>query len=235
MVHFFIYSLYYITMNQIGTLLLTALVFGTSLVNGLPTQNVWQCIQSPPDNSDFVFVKYDGVATVCAGVDNRCFWFQNECPSDPPADTIGVTCPDTGGPYWCLIAKGAPQSIPKKGQDKSHDIWSFSGIASRYDPWDPNQNHGYVNMGSCDNVISENDLVVALNEFQYDAGGAGLDWCRNKQCVEIMDTQSGQTTRAVIADRCAGCVWGQLDLTWAVLHALGRYTDQNFDIKWRLC
>ena len=90
-------------------------------------------------------------------------------------------------------------------------------------------------MGSCDNRVTEKDLIVALNAPQYDFNGQGLKWCRSHACIEIEDIITGIKTRASISDRCASCAYGQLDLTWAVMHSLGRFRDGNFQIRWRFC
>jgi hypothetical protein len=58
---------------------------------------------------------------------------------------------------------------------------------------DPAQNHGYSCLGSCDNRLDDNSLVVALNAEQYQRS-----MCQ-RQCVEITDVSSGRVGRFVVA------------------------------------
>lgn len=85
-------------------------------------------------------------------------------------------------------------------------------------------------MGSCDNRVTDWDAVVAMNPGQYSGCGA---------CVEVLDVERGNVARFTVADRCAGCGWGQLDLTPGALNRLGRNTgnwgDAEFPIRWRYC
>ncbi|KAI9019152.1 hypothetical protein DFJ74DRAFT_676176 [Hyaloraphidium curvatum] len=85
-------------------------------------------------------------------------------------------------------------------------------------------------MGSCDNRIDDNSWTVAMNAAQYTGCG---------RCVEIRDLERGGTVRVTVGDRCAGCGYGSIDLTPAVLRAFGRNTgnwgDAEFPIQWRYC
>jgi hypothetical protein len=211
----------------------------------------FQCIQSSSvDQFHFVNVAREGQNVVCAGNPEKaaCDWYDQKC--DPFPATVGVYC-ETGpeAPVWCQLAAihlGLARAVPwdqdklGKSETKAKPLvegdW-IQGRATYYDTDDPSQNHGFVNMGSCDNRIDNWDNVVALNEHDYDVNGQGVQWCYSKQCIEIMDIASGRTARSIIADRCAGCAKGQLDFTRGSLNALGRSTGDGgvFQVQWRLC
>lgn len=83
-------------------------------------------------------------------------------------------------------------------------------------------------MGSCDNYIDDNSVVVALNSEQYES------WMCNARCAEITDVDTGRVATIKIADRCVGCGWGSLDFTPGSLRAIGRNTGTSvFSIRWR--
>lgn len=98
---------------------------------------------------------------------------------------------------------------------------------------DPKQNHGYRCVGTCDNYLDDSSVVVALNVQQYQSG-----MCR-KQCVEIYDVEKRISRRFTVADSCAACGYGGIDLTPASLAAFGRTTvgweDAEFPIQWKFC
>lgn len=184
----------------------------------------WKCMQSEQDDYHHVFVANVNGKRVCAGVGEHCDWYTSGCP-ETPANGIAVVCPDApAGPAWCK----EPET------PKTDTLW-VSGVATRFDPFDPQQNHGHVNIGSCDNVVTSLDTIVAINAEQYDDRSQGNEWCRRRQCIEIQDMSTGKTARAVIGDRCASCGYGNIDLTWGTMHALDKYQDGTFGVRWRLC
>lgn len=193
-------------------------------------------------------------AVWCADFENGAPWCQiaaihlglgkvvrTDAPLPPsPEPSIPAPSPPTETEPVPSVPEPSPPSGGSGGglgrDDPSDLSWIRRGIATRYDPSDPVQNHGYVNMGSCDNIVSANDVIVAVNEFDYDRNNRqGLTWCLNKQCIEILDVEKGKIIQATVADRCQGCEPGQLDLTWGTLRAFGRDSDRVFPIQWRLC
>lgn len=64
----------------------------------------WICIQSSKkDLHRFTFVANVSGQVLCAGVDDRCFWF-DQCPDSVPSDASPVLpCPTFATNDWCII------------------------------------------------------------------------------------------------------------------------------------
>ncbi|KAI9608456.1 hypothetical protein H4Q26_004638 [Puccinia striiformis f. sp. tritici PST-130] len=81
----------------------------------------------------------------------------------------------------------------------------FSGKATYFAP----------GTGACGGTNSESDLIVAMNQAQYEGGS---------QCgktVSIKNEASGKSVQAKVVDECPGCSHGSLDLSPSTFQALG--------------
>lgn len=102
----------------------------------------------------------------------------------------------------------------------------FNGRATYYDVFAAGQNHGSTSgIGACQTQLSVDGAFVALNDVQFDS---------DKPCgrsVVITDKSNGKTVTATVQDRCAGCGWGNLDLTKGLFQQLHGSIGQT-DITW---
>ncbi|KAI8843758.1 hypothetical protein BJ741DRAFT_589177 [Chytriomyces cf. hyalinus JEL632] len=81
-------------------------------------------------------------------------------------------------------------------------------------------------LGSCGNALFDGDYVAAMNAVEY-----SLDRCGQTICISY----GGKTVQAVIADRCAGCSAGDVDVTPVIFEAFQPLSVGRFDVTWDYC
>ncbi|GAA6057914.1 hypothetical protein JCM3770_002202 [Rhodotorula araucariae] len=80
--------------------------------------------------------------------------------------------------------------------------------------------------GSCGRKNSDSTLLVAMNTPQVSGG---------KYCgryVTVTNTANGKSVRALVADECPSCRYGELDLSTAAFKALASLDAGVIPIKW---
>ncbi|GAA5943983.1 hypothetical protein JCM3775_004731 [Rhodotorula graminis] len=85
----------------------------------------------------------------------------------------------------------------------------------------------YGTAGSCGNVASDSDYVVALSYTQVDGGAH----CGKK--VQLTNTDNGKTVTATVADTCPGCAWGAVDLSEGAFLQLGTLDQGVIPLSWK--
>jgi len=116
-------------------------------------------------------------------------------------------------------------AMPTVPQVASVRSWSAPKLAERgdatwYNPSDPVQNHGWVNMGSC-GPVHDYDMMVALSPAHGKPCGA---------CVSIR--ANGNCVNAIVQDTCAGCSPEHIDLTPAVWTQLAPLEVGKMKVDW---
>ncbi|GAA5898673.1 hypothetical protein JCM8208_004729 [Rhodotorula glutinis] len=84
----------------------------------------------------------------------------------------------------------------------------------------------YGTAGSCGNVASDSDYVVALSYTQVDGGAH----CGQK--VQLTNTANGKSVTATVADTCPGCVFGAIDLSEGAFLQLGTLDQGVLPLSW---
>ncbi|KAF8902709.1 riboflavine-aldehyde-forming enzyme [Mucidula mucida] len=93
---------------------------------------------------------------------------------------------------------------------------AFSGDATYYYP-----NGGY---GACGQPLQNSDHVVALASAQYSSGAN----CGR----QIRVNYNGKSVTARVADLCAGCVSGDVDLTSSAFEVLAPLSVGRMRVTW---
>ncbi|KAI9329178.1 hypothetical protein BDR26DRAFT_31223 [Obelidium mucronatum] len=92
---------------------------------------------------------------------------------------------------------------------------AFSGQLTYYEP--------AGGFGSCGNTLQNGDHVVAIGPAQYDLGKCGQTICV---------TNGQRSAEAVIADRCAGCAFGDIDVTIPIFTTFADLGAGRISISW---
>ncbi|CAO1631142.1 unnamed protein product [Parajaminaea phylloscopi] len=80
------------------------------------------------------------------------------------------------------------------------------------------------NAGSCGDVHSDNDFIVAVSAQHHRAENCG-------KTISITGP-NGNTQKAVIADTCPGCGEFDLDLSTGLFKAFGSLDQGVLDLSW---
>ncbi|KAJ3136726.1 hypothetical protein HK100_001480 [Physocladia obscura] len=95
---------------------------------------------------------------------------------------------------------------------------AFSGSMTYYNP-----DGGY---GSCGNALQDSDYIVSMNPSQYD-----VDICGSLICI----TYNGITVQGTLQDRCAGCSYGDIDVSPPIFTSFEPISVGRFNIEWTFC
>ncbi|KAJ3251863.1 hypothetical protein HDU77_005609 [Chytriomyces hyalinus] len=83
--------------------------------------------------------------------------------------------------------------------------------------------------GSCGRSLQDGDIIAAMNEFEYDRDPS---MCGRVICISY----NGQIVRATVQDRCAGCPWGDVDVTPVVFQQFRPLDVGRFGgVSWSYC
>ncbi|KAK4211165.1 RlpA-like double-psi beta-barrel-protein domain-containing protein-containing protein [Rhypophila decipiens] len=119
-------------------------------------------------------------------------------------------------------APAAEKKAEAKAQSGGEMSIKDSGSFTWYNP--------SVGYGACGWMNSDNDLVAALNNEQFDPQTPNGNPNRNPLCGRrIRVWSNGRSVDVTLVDRCPQCNWGDLDLSPAAFRALG---DQNVGRLW---
>ncbi|KAI8844316.1 hypothetical protein BJ741DRAFT_206060 [Chytriomyces cf. hyalinus JEL632] len=89
-----------------------------------------------------------------------------------------------------------------------------------------NPNGGY---GSCGRSLQNGDIIAAMNEVEYDRDPS---MCGRVICI----SHNGRTVRATVEDRCAGCPFGDVDVTPVVFQQFQPLDVGRFGgVSWTYC
>ncbi|KAH8091700.1 RlpA-like double-psi beta-barrel-protein domain-containing protein-containing protein [Cristinia sonorae] len=93
---------------------------------------------------------------------------------------------------WAILAQGNP-------------VRSGSGDGTYYAP----------GLGACGKWNSGSDMIMAASREVFDTfPGATANPNKNPICGrEVTATYQGKTIKVKVVDRCAGCKWGDIDLS----------------------
>ncbi|CAK9780168.1 hypothetical protein CC85DRAFT_274160 [Cutaneotrichosporon oleaginosum] len=79
-------------------------------------------------------------------------------------------------------------------------------------------------LGACGNYNTGADMIVALNQAQWDGGA---------HCGKsITITEGGKTAQATIVDLCPGCPYGALDLSESLFSVFHDHGKGVFQLSW---
>jgi hypothetical protein len=125
--------------------------------------------------------------------------------------------------FTIILAASVVSAAPTRGQVAK--LGSFNklqerGDATYYNPSDPNQNHGYVNMGSC-GPITDESMMVALSPSLGEMCGTCVSIRHGSNCVN-----------AIVQDKCASCAPDHIDVTPAVFSQLAPLEAGQIKVDW---
>ncbi|OMJ23033.1 Papain inhibitor [Smittium culicis] len=140
----------------------------------------------------------------------------------PASSAVQISsAPPASTPAPSSTAPPATNPTPPAGD-------SFSGEGTHYDP--------SVGVGACGTLDSNEDLVCAINTFQYgnDANPNLAKVCG--KCISInYKNPSGQTNsvKVKVVDRCPVCKFGDIDLSAAAFLKLAPLGVGRIKIDWK--
>lgn len=81
-------------------------------------------------------------------------------------------------------------------------------------------------LGACGELHGGHEMVVALNQPQWDESALNLGfWTPNARCGQMVEisTEHGRNVKARIVDLCPACHYGSLDVSRPVFMALSPF------------
>jgi hypothetical protein len=144
-------------------------------------------------------------------------------PHDTHSHTITHSVNTMFKAFTIILAASVVSAAPTRGQVAK--LGSFNklqerGDATYYNPSDPNQNHGYVNMGSC-GPITDESIMVALSPSLGEMCGSCVSIRYGSNCVN-----------AIVQDKCASCAPDHIDVTPAVFSQLAPLEAGIIKVDW---
>ncbi|KAJ3297040.1 hypothetical protein HDU79_004883 [Rhizoclosmatium sp. JEL0117] len=94
----------------------------------------------------------------------------------------------------------------------------FSGSMTYYNP--------AGGLGKCGNALQDSDYVVSMNPSQY-----ADNLCGAAICVSF----NGKTVQGTLQDRCAGCAYGDIDVTPPMFTTVSSLDAGRINMQWSFC
>ncbi|ORY41843.1 hypothetical protein BCR33DRAFT_698843 [Rhizoclosmatium globosum] len=81
-------------------------------------------------------------------------------------------------------------------------------------------------LGKCGNALQDSDYVVSMNPSQY-----ADNLCGAAICVSF----NGKTVQGTLQDRCAGCAYGDIDVTPPMFTTVSSLDAGRINMQWSFC
>ncbi|ORZ24152.1 RlpA-like double-psi beta-barrel-protein domain-containing protein-containing protein [Absidia repens] len=108
---------------------------------------------------------------------------------------------------------------------EGHFNMGGKGDGTYYDPG--------VGITSCGGSFSAQDMIVALNHFDYGRYADPNESPACGACIKVSGPLG--STKAMVQDMCPGCERGSLDLSPQVFAAVGNFVDGRIPVSWTSC